>query len=85
MGITLHEGWAILTFSDRPAVAGVLRYERVRGDSEPHQWALEVPACHHHMQYTAFIDPASITSVMPCTDVEAVLFMAKPAPLRNRA
>ena len=80
MGTTLHEGWSILTFADRPALAGLLRYEKV---GAIYQWAVDVPACHRHNGYTAIVDPLSVRSVLPCTDIEAVQFMSSPAPLRE--
>ena len=80
MGITLHEGWAILAFADTPPLAGRLRYERV---GTLYQWALAVPACHHHGGYTAVIDPLRVTSVTPCSECEAVDFAKQPAPLRD--
>ena len=80
MGITLHEGWSILTFTDRPPQAGLLRYERVNA---LHQWVLDVPACHRHKGFTAIIDPLCVESITPCTDVEAVKFANLPAELRE--
>ena len=80
MGTTLHEGWSILTFVDRAPCAGLLRYEQV---GNLYQWVLDVPACHGHKGYTAIIDPLCVKTVTPCTDVEAVKFVATPAALRE--
>jgi len=82
MGETLHEGWVILTFGDgRPAQAGQLRYEHVKGPW--YQWVLTVPACHHHKEVEAIIDPAYVRSVTPCTRDEAVTFAGAPVALRK--
>ena len=58
----------------------MLRYEKV---GALYQWALDVPACHHHQGCTAIVDPLSVNGVLPCTDIEAVQFMTLPAPLRK--
>jgi len=80
MSATLHEGWAILSFIDGPALAGLLRYERV---GTLYQWALDVPPCHHHSGYTAIIDPLRVKAVRPCVEPDAADFMNGPASLRE--
>ena len=77
--MVLHEGWVILSFADKPALSGLLRYERV-GDS--HQWVLGVPAGQRHGPYVAIIAPKHIVSVTPCTEIEAIQHAqrAQPAP-----
>jgi hypothetical protein len=80
MGITLHEGWSIVTFVDRSPAAGLLRYEKV---GEMFQWVLDVPASRHHKAYTAVIDPLSVRSVTPCSDVVAVKYADTASPLRK--
>jgi hypothetical protein len=83
LGMVLHEGWSILTFADKPPLAGLLRYEHVGGTL--HQWAIDVPAVKHHKGYTAIIAPEAVKSVTPCTEEEAASFVARPAPLRPPA
>ena len=83
MGKVLHEGWAILTFRDKPPIAGLLRYEHVGGTI--HQWVIDVPPTKPHKGYTAIIGPDAVDSVTPCTESEAILFVQTPARLRPGA
>jgi hypothetical protein len=82
MSVTLHEGWAIVTFADRPPVAGRLRYVYVGGDL--HQWQLDVPPGDRHRGYTAGLDPLSVKSVTPCSEQEALTFAKLPETSRRR-
>ena len=55
---TLHEGWAILKFTDqRSPHVGRLRYEQV---GQVYQWVLSVPAGHGHHGLEAIIDPSAL-------------------------
>ena len=80
MGITLHEGWSIVTFVDRSPAAGLLRYEKV---GEMFKWVLEVPASRHREAYSAVIDPLSVRSVTPCSNGVAVKYADSARPLRE--
>ena len=80
MGVTLHEGWVIITFNELPPRAGLLRYEQVGGLC---QWVLDVPASHNQGAYHAFIDPLSVKAITPCTEAEALKFAAELAAPRE--
>ena len=78
---TLHEGWAILTFTDqRPPHAGRLRYEQV---GQMYQWVLSVPACHGHQGFEAIINPLHVKAITPCSEEDAIAFAHTPAALRE--
>ena len=78
---TLHEGWAILTFTDqRPPHAGRLRYQQV---GQMYQWVLSVPPSHRHLGFDAIIDPLHVQTITPCSEEQAIAIANTPAALRE--